>query len=41
MGGDQAPRTVQEGADTAVWLSLLLSSGPTGQFFRDRKSIPW
>ena len=41
MGGDEAPRTVEEGADTAVWLSLLPSNGPTGQFFRDRKPIPW
>ena len=41
MGGEEAPRSVQEGADTAVWLSLLPSSGPTGQFFRDRQPIPW
>jgi NAD(P)-dependent dehydrogenase (short-subunit alcohol dehydrogenase family) len=41
MGGEAAPRSVEEGADTAVWLSLLPSSGPTGQFFRDRKPIPW
>jgi NAD(P)-dependent dehydrogenase (short-subunit alcohol dehydrogenase family) len=41
MGGDDAPRSVEEGADTAVWLSLLPSNGPTGQFFRDRKTIPW
>jgi NAD(P)-dependent dehydrogenase (short-subunit alcohol dehydrogenase family) len=41
MGGDEAPRSVEEGADTAVWLSLLPSSGPTGQFFRDRQPIPW
>ena len=41
MGGDEAPRGVEEGADTAVWLALLPSSGPTGQFFRDRKPIPW
>ena len=41
MGGEEAPRSVQEGADTAVWLSLLPSSGPTGQFFRDPKPIPW
>jgi NAD(P)-dependent dehydrogenase (short-subunit alcohol dehydrogenase family) len=40
MGGEEAPRTVGEGADTAVWLSLLPSNGPTGQFFRDRKPIP-
>ncbi len=41
MGGPDAPRSVEEGADTAVWLATLPSSGPTGQFFRDRKPIPW
>ena len=41
MGGGEAPRSVEEGAETAVWLSLLPSNGPTGQFFRDRKPIPW
>ncbi len=40
MGGEEAPRSVEEGADTAVWLCLLPSNGPTGQFFRDRKPIP-
>ncbi len=41
MGGQEAPRSVDEGAETAVWLCLLPSNGPTGQFFRDRKPIPW
>lgn len=41
MGGEKAPRSVEEGADTAVWLAMLPSNGPTGQFFRDRKPIPW
>jgi NAD(P)-dependent dehydrogenase (short-subunit alcohol dehydrogenase family) len=41
MGGPDAPRGVAEGADTAVWLALLPSNGPTGGFFRDRKPIPW
>jgi NAD(P)-dependent dehydrogenase (short-subunit alcohol dehydrogenase family) len=41
MGGEEAPRSVEEGADTAVWLCLLPSNGPSGQFFRDRKPIPW
>ena len=41
MGGEGANRSVEEGADTAVWLCLLPSNGPTGQFFRDRKPIPW
>ncbi len=41
MGGKEATRTVAEGAETAVWLALLPSNGPTGAFFRDRKPIPW
>jgi NAD(P)-dependent dehydrogenase (short-subunit alcohol dehydrogenase family) len=41
MGGEEAPRSVEEGAETAVWLATLPSNGPTGQFFRDRKPIPW
>jgi NAD(P)-dependent dehydrogenase (short-subunit alcohol dehydrogenase family) len=41
MGGEEATRSVEDGAETATWLSLLPSNGPTGQFFRDRKPIPW
>jgi NAD(P)-dependent dehydrogenase (short-subunit alcohol dehydrogenase family) len=41
MGGAAAPRTVEQGADTAVWLATLPDNGPTGGFFRDRKPIPW
>ena len=41
MGGADAPRTVQEGADTAVWLATLPDDGPTGGFFMDRKAIGW
>ena len=41
MGGEQAPRTPEEGADTAVWLATLPDGGPSGGFFRDRKPIPW
>jgi NAD(P)-dependent dehydrogenase (short-subunit alcohol dehydrogenase family) len=41
MGGSAAPRSVEEGADTAVWLAMLPDDGPTGGFFRDRKPIPW
>jgi NAD(P)-dependent dehydrogenase (short-subunit alcohol dehydrogenase family) len=41
MGGPSAPRPVQEGADTAVWLATLPDNGPTGQFFRDKRQIPW
>jgi NAD(P)-dependent dehydrogenase (short-subunit alcohol dehydrogenase family) len=41
MGGASAPRTVQQGADTAIWLATLPEGGPAGGFFRDRKPIPW
>jgi NAD(P)-dependent dehydrogenase (short-subunit alcohol dehydrogenase family) len=41
MGGAGAPRSVEEGADTAVWLATLPDRGSSGGFFRDRKSIDW
>lgn len=41
MGGANAERTAEEGADTAVWLATLPEDGPTGGFFRDRKPIAW
>jgi NAD(P)-dependent dehydrogenase (short-subunit alcohol dehydrogenase family) len=41
MGGEGAPRTPDEGADTAVWLATLPDDGPTGGFFRDRRPIEW
>jgi len=41
MGGPAAPRSVEEGADTIVWLATLPDGGPTGGFFHDRKKIAW
>jgi NAD(P)-dependent dehydrogenase (short-subunit alcohol dehydrogenase family) len=41
MGGPGAPRSVEQGADTAVWLATLADNGPSGGYFRDRKQIPW
>ncbi|MXW70786.1 MAG: SDR family NAD(P)-dependent oxidoreductase [Acidobacteria bacterium] len=41
MGGMGASRSVEEGADTALWLATLGADGPTGGFFRDRKRIDW
>lgn len=41
MGGPDAPRSPEEGADTIVWLATLPEDGPTGRFFRDRKPIDW
>lgn len=41
MGGQGAPRSAGQGADTAVWLATLPPGGPTGGFFRDRQRVPW
>ena len=41
MGGANAPRTIEEGVDTTMWLATLRDDGPTGGFFRDCKEIPW
>ncbi len=41
MGGPNASRSVEEGADTAIWLANLPDDGPSGKFFRDRKEISW
>jgi len=41
MGGANAPRTPEQGADTIVWLATLPDNGPTSGFFRDRQPIPW
>lgn len=41
MGGPNAPRTVQQGADTVTWLATEAPRDLTGQFLRDRNVIPW
>ncbi len=41
MGGANATRSVQEGADTIVWLASEAPQDLTGKFLRDRKEIPW
>lgn len=41
MGGKSAPRSLEKGAETPVWLALLPKGGPNGKFFRDQKEIPW
>lgn len=41
MGGQDAPRTVEQGADTAVWLATDAPTDITGKFFRDRKEVPF
>jgi len=41
MGGRGAPRSVEEGAETIVWLATLPANGPTGKFFSDRRAVDW
>ena len=41
MGGSGAPRSVEEGADTIVWLATLPADGPSGGLFRDRQRFGW
>ncbi|QDT74561.1 C-factor [Lacipirellula limnantheis] len=41
MGGPDATRSVEEGADTAVWLADEAAQELTGKFFRSRAEIDW
>jgi NAD(P)-dependent dehydrogenase (short-subunit alcohol dehydrogenase family) len=41
MGGSAAPRSAQEGAEGIVWLATEAPQSLTGQFIKDRQSIPW
>jgi hypothetical protein len=40
LGGDYAPRSVEEGADMPVWLATLPDGGPSGGFFNSRRPFP-
>jgi NAD(P)-dependent dehydrogenase (short-subunit alcohol dehydrogenase family) len=41
MGGAGADLSVEEAADTILWLATLPARGPSGGFFRERAPIPW
>ncbi|XXX80998.1 SDR family oxidoreductase [Sorangium sp. So ce134] len=41
MGGAHAPRSVEEGAETPVWLATLPNGGPQGGVFRDKAPAHW
>jgi hypothetical protein len=41
MGGQDAPRSVDKGAETVLWLAELNDDGPNGLFFRDKDIIPF
>ena len=40
MGGPEAPRSVEEGADTVLWL-VQRAAGETGRLWEDRTVVPW
>lgn len=40
MGGSGAPKSVQEGAETAVWLATAPEIS-TGKFYRDKRIAEW
>jgi carbonyl reductase 1 len=41
MGGAGAPRSVEEGARTPVWLATLPEGGPQGGVFADEQPSDW
>jgi NAD(P)-dependent dehydrogenase (short-subunit alcohol dehydrogenase family) len=41
MGGPDAEKSVDEGADTPIWLATLPDDGPTGVLFAERAPISW
>lgn len=41
MGGAGAPRSPEQGADTAIWLATEASPNQSGKFFRDRQQISY
>ncbi|MFT3730092.1 MAG: SDR family NAD(P)-dependent oxidoreductase [Hyphomicrobium sp.] len=41
MGGAEASRSPEKGAETAIWLAALGHDGPSGGFFEDKKPLPW
>lgn len=41
LGGPEAPRSLQQGADSILWMVLQADPGLTGGFWRDGERIPW
>jgi hypothetical protein len=41
MGGPDAPRSAEQGADTIVWLATRPDDSPTGLLWEDREVVPW
>ena len=41
LGGSSAPRSVEAGAETPIWLCRFAPGSPGGRFWRDRAAIEW
>jgi NAD(P)-dependent dehydrogenase (short-subunit alcohol dehydrogenase family) len=41
MGGENADRSVEAGAETPTWLCRFRSGSPAGRFWHDREVIEW
>jgi NAD(P)-dependent dehydrogenase (short-subunit alcohol dehydrogenase family) len=41
LGGEEAPRSPEKGAETPVWLAKFRPGAPAGKFWRDREIIEW
>lgn len=41
LGGSDAELSVEQGAETPVWLATLPDDGPTGGFYEKRKMLSW
>jgi len=41
MGGEGAPRSPAEGADTPVWLARFAPGSPGGRLWKDREPVDW
>lgn len=41
MGGQDAERSVEEGAETVIWLALQANGSASGKFYLDKREIDW
>ncbi|GAB3254096.1 SDR family oxidoreductase [Larkinella harenae] len=41
MGGPGANRSLEQGAETAVWLATETPLHETGKFWKDKQEVPW
>lgn len=41
MGGPDAPRSAEQGADSVLWLCTRPDTTPTGVLWEDRSIVPW